>query len=85
VNRYEVTTDLLVSVRVKLLIDAPDAAAAIDAAIEQMPAGYDPEQSAAWKARVEIVPPKGVTIVGEPKAYHFAAQTGAEKAKRRAP
>lgn len=80
--KYEVTTDLLVSVRVKVLVEAHDAEGAIEAALEQMPGPYDPERSAEWKASIMLKPPKDVTIVGKPRPHHFSSATGAEKAKK---
>lgn len=81
-SKYEVTTELTIAVRITVLVEADDASSAIDAAVDMLPASYAPEKGKGWKADVTIKAPKGVTLVGEAKAYHIAAATGQDKAKK---
>lgn len=78
---FEVETDLIIHCKVKVVVEADDKEGAIDAASELMPSNYDPEAAKAWKAKVDLRPPKGVNarIV---RAYHFEQASGSDKAKR---
>ena len=84
-SKYEVTTELTIAVRIKILVEADDASSAIDAAVDLLPASYAPERGSGWRADVAIKAPKGVKLVGEAKAYHIAAATGQDKAKKVTP
>lgn len=66
-SKYEVTTELTIAVRIKVLVESDDASSAIDAAVDLLPASYAPEQGKGWKADVTIKAPKG--------AFVFASQT----------
>lgn len=84
-SKYEVTTELTIAVRIKVLVEADDASSAIEAAVDMLPASYAPEKMKGWKADITLKAPKGVTLVGSPQAYHFAAATGQDKAKKVSP
>lgn len=78
--RYEVETDLVISCRVKVIVDAEDKGTAIEAATDLLPMNADRDAAKKWKATVDLKPPKGVQIT-DVKAYHFEAASGMEKAK----
>lgn len=81
-SKYEVTTEVTIAVRIKVMVEADDASSAIDAAVDLLPASYATEKGKGWKADVTLKAPKGVTLVGKPQAYHIAAATGQDKAKK---
>jgi hypothetical protein len=78
--KFEVETDIVISCRVKLLVDAENKAAALDVAARLLPADADPESSRRWQAKVELRAPKGVNLTSC-RAYHFQQATGDDKAR----
>lgn len=79
--RYEVTAEIVISTKVKLIVEADSPAEAIEQAQDALPSGYGADTSEGWKATMKIKPPKGVEITSA-RAYRFAQTSGGEKAKR---
>jgi hypothetical protein len=80
-SRYEVETDLIVHVKIKLVVEADSKAEAINAAADLLPTNSDMARAQGWKATVALKPPKGVEITSA-KPYHFEQASGADKAKQ---
>lgn len=79
--KYEVTTDLIIHTKVKVIVEADDKDAAISAAADILPANYAPERAADWKATVKLKPPSYAEVISC-RAYHFEQASGSDKAKR---
>jgi hypothetical protein len=79
--KYEVTTDLIVHCKIKVIVEADDKDAAIDAATDLLPTNMDPDRAKAWRAKVDLKPPRGVEITSV-KAYHFEQASGDDKARK---
>lgn len=78
---FEVETDLIVHCKVKVTVEADDKQGAIDAASELLPSNFDADAAKKWKAKVQLRPPKGVTI-RVVRAYHFEQASGSDKARK---
>ena len=79
--RFEVTTDLIVHCRIKVVVEAESKQAAIDAGTDLLPTNIRPGSAAGWRAKVDLKPPRGVEITSV-KAHHFEQASGGEKARR---
>jgi hypothetical protein len=79
--RFEVTTDLIVHCKVKVVVEADTKDGAIDAVADLLPNNFDPDRAKAWKATVKLKPPTGVEVTGC-KAYHFEQASGSDKARK---
>ena len=77
---YTVETCLLVQTKIKVLVQAADKAAALNAAAELLPSNHDMSQAAKWKADVKLKAPKGV-VIESTKAVHFEQTSGGEKVR----
>lgn len=77
---YDVETDLLVSVKIKVRVEAPSPREAVDAATELLPQNYNSDSSNQWRAAISLRPPKTVSIVSA-KPYHFQQASGTDKAR----
>jgi hypothetical protein len=78
--KFEIETDIVISCRVKLLVDADSKAMALDVATALLPTNADPQSSSRWQAKVELRAPKGVNLTAC-RAYHFQQATGDDKAR----
>jgi hypothetical protein len=78
-SKYEVTTDLIIHCKIKIIVEVEHKGEAIDAAAAMLPSNFT-DQAALWKADVKLKPPAGVTITSC-KAYHFERAAGDEKVK----
>lgn len=79
--KFEVTTDLIVHCKVRVLVQAEDNEGAIEAAANLLPANHDLDRAQGWKAKVEFKAPKGVDIKFL-KAVHFEQASGSDTAKQ---
>jgi hypothetical protein len=78
---FEVDTDLVVHCRVRLLVEASDKEAAVDAAAELLPSNFERGAADQWRAKVELKAPAGVRIKVL-RAYHFEQASGNDKARK---
>jgi len=79
--KFEVETDLIVHCKVKVIVEADDKDAAIDATASLMPSNFDPEAAKQWRAKVELKAPAGVNIT-RVRAYHFEQASGSDLARK---
>jgi hypothetical protein len=80
-SRYEVSTDLIIHTKIKVVIEADSREEAIDNVAGIMPANYNLERSKLWAANVTVKPPKGIEVTSI-KAYHFEQASGFDKARK---
>lgn len=84
--KYEVTLEMIVYCPVKIVVEADDKDAAIDAASGLIAGNVysaHHDKSRGWKAMVDIAPPKGVEVVSRKVRASIVSQTsGGEKAKK---
>lgn len=79
--KYEVTTDMIIHCKVRVIVEANDKDGAIDAAAEALPSNWDRDASKAWRASVDLKSPKSVTITSC-RPYHFEQASGQDKARK---
>jgi hypothetical protein len=81
-STFEVTNELIIHCKIKTLVEAENAEAAVDAAFEHLPMNTRRDSAKGWKADVRLYPPKGVKIVSC-KAIHFDTASGSgDKARK---
>lgn len=83
---FEVTTSLIVHCTVRVVVEAENGDAAIEAVAESMPNNFDAGSREGWRGTIDIKPPKSVKLAtGIVKASYFEQASGIEKAKKISP